>query len=760
MSLSKNNNQKINEEDKKSEINNIKNSSNLFSLDKIKNKMRIYLNNTYGDKNNLKYQYIGLIMYNLIFNKNTHLVSVFKDYMIIDYIEEFLKRYYKLKESHYKLPQFSTFYKNYLKFFCSPTLNNLNANNLIHNRCEKKAEFFYNENYLNKKNNTSSSEQNNGVCEDSDSSEEEENENDNENSIKKTIENYTFFDEQIRKKIEKYTPINSSMALPESGSKLKKDDSGLLQSESNEEESLVKIAFGIGKDQIYDEPNLNKKKNKTQTFVNKKSKKKINSNIIDFILSENHSKKIFNKNNSDKKFKCEKKSKNNIDNSDSNSNKNIRTKKNSHTNNNLKKIGSQKLKILLNKNNGILKSKSNKKIIKKNGLWDLLKYRETTNIKCHDSNNTNNDLNDLYNKDNIIIVNKNINKNSNISYLSLSKNKSTKKLISKLSPNNNNINIIQNKWHSYQKNYYRNSNLTNNNSNYATYEKNDIQKKYYNNIGFPKKKIKLKNNEKNKNQIDLLLSKIKNIELNSIKRRSLNKKKILLKNQNRNRINITRNINNNKISLFGLTNNYIHSTNSKLNISNSNKNYSSNNELGTKSNKIKNLKFFNSPSSIQDFLKITKPQNKSKKNIISNQVTINKSNHIHNVNININNQINIKFNQLKDLTSFIRNSKKKKIKKGIISRNKNRSLDFHIINQNIGTNNYSSFFSNNKKKENIRMIKNNKLYGFKCKNSISRNSKLSYNIDSLNSNNKDKKIKTNYHYLFNSFKSLNNNTKV
>ena len=54
----------------------------------------------YGAKAKLKYTYRGLIMENLIFNKNTHLVSTFKDYMIWDYIEEFLKRYYKEEESN------------------------------------------------------------------------------------------------------------------------------------------------------------------------------------------------------------------------------------------------------------------------------------------------------------------------------------------------------------------------------------------------------------------------------------------------------------------------------------------------------------------------------------------------------------------------------------------------------------------------------------------------------------------------------------
>ena len=760
MSISSNNTPNININNKKLEINRIKNDYNLLSINNIRDKIRIKLYNKYENKNDLKYQYLGLIMQNLIFNKNTHLVSVFKDYMIVDYIEEFLKRYYTLEESNYKLPQFSSFYKNYLKFFCSPILKNLNINNLIHNRCEKKAEFFYNENYANKKDNISTSEHNNGVCQDSDSSEQDE-ENENENSFKKTLENNTFFDENIRKKIEKNTPINSSMALPESGSKLKKDESGLLESESNQEESLVKIAYGIGKgeENTFNLPTLNTRKNKTQTLGNKKIKKRINNDIRD-ILSDNN-KKIYRKNYSEKKFKLEKNNNksNNID------NYNINFKNNLKINNTLKKIGSQKLKILLNKNKGILKSKSNKKIFKKNGLWDLLRDRETINIKSHNSNNTNDGdgMNDLGKKYSDIFINRNRNKNSNISYISLTKNKSTKKFINKLSPNNKNVNIVQNKRLHHQKNYHRNSNLTNNNSNYDTFDKNDFKKKYFNNIGLSKKKIEIKNNGKIKNQIELLLNKSKNNELNSIKKRSLNKKKILLKKYNKNKINITRNINSNKISLFGLTNNYMHSNNSKLNLSSSNKNIKncySNNDLRSKSNKIRNLKFFNTPSSILDFLKITKFHNKNKKAINNNQITVNKSNHIHNVNININNQINIRFNQLKDLASFIKNTKKNRIKKGVISRNKNRSLDFHFINQNINNKNYSTFFSNNRKKDSLAMIKNNKIMGLKYKKSFSRNNKINYNIESINSNNKDKKLKTNYHYFFNSLKSLNNNTKI
>ena len=119
MSLCINNTQDFNnKKNRKIGIKEVKNDPIL----KIRAKMRNYLNNKYTNKNNLKYQYIGLIMENLIFNKSVHLVSVFKDYMIADYIEEFLKRYYKIYESNNNLPQFSLFYKNYLKFFCIPTM--------------------------------------------------------------------------------------------------------------------------------------------------------------------------------------------------------------------------------------------------------------------------------------------------------------------------------------------------------------------------------------------------------------------------------------------------------------------------------------------------------------------------------------------------------------------------------------------------------------------------------------------------------------
>ena len=179
------------------------NNSNIFiSNTKQNNKdykelKKIAMNNIYkryGNKSKLKYKYLGLIMENLIFNKNTHLVSTFKDYMIWDYIEEFLKRFYNEFESCERVPKFATFYKNYLKFFCIPTFKDNYCNEMIHNYSEKKAELFYNANYRKKKQNDSD-QKDFGLCEDSESDEE------SDSKIFKNIEK-TIFNQTVKKKLK------------------------------------------------------------------------------------------------------------------------------------------------------------------------------------------------------------------------------------------------------------------------------------------------------------------------------------------------------------------------------------------------------------------------------------------------------------------------------------------------------------------------------------------------------------------------------
>ena len=75
--------------------------------------------------NNLKFynttskNYLKNIINNIIYNEKTHIVAIFKDYLILDDNGEFLKRYYKLKESFVRLPKFFLYYDTYSKIFPS-----------------------------------------------------------------------------------------------------------------------------------------------------------------------------------------------------------------------------------------------------------------------------------------------------------------------------------------------------------------------------------------------------------------------------------------------------------------------------------------------------------------------------------------------------------------------------------------------------------------------------------------------------------------
>jgi len=64
-----------------------------------------------------KEYYNTKIINDIIYNEQTNIVSVFKDYLIFDDVSEFLKRYYKKNESVSRLPKVITFYDTYSKVF-------------------------------------------------------------------------------------------------------------------------------------------------------------------------------------------------------------------------------------------------------------------------------------------------------------------------------------------------------------------------------------------------------------------------------------------------------------------------------------------------------------------------------------------------------------------------------------------------------------------------------------------------------------------
>ena len=83
---------------------------------------------------------------NLIKCKSCHFLAKFKDYLIIDFVEEFIRKVYSKKESFERIPKIYNYYKNYLKFFCRPIFLVPFANQIIKNYSDFNAEYFYKSN--------------------------------------------------------------------------------------------------------------------------------------------------------------------------------------------------------------------------------------------------------------------------------------------------------------------------------------------------------------------------------------------------------------------------------------------------------------------------------------------------------------------------------------------------------------------------------------------------------------------------------------
>ena len=116
-----------------------------------KDKINLYLINQNLQKHNSTPELKNIMLIeDLIKSKDTHFTTLFKDYLLMDYNEEFLRGYFNENESKEVLPKFYDYYKNYLKFFCKSTFNNFYINEIIQEYGENQAEVYYNINYKKK----------------------------------------------------------------------------------------------------------------------------------------------------------------------------------------------------------------------------------------------------------------------------------------------------------------------------------------------------------------------------------------------------------------------------------------------------------------------------------------------------------------------------------------------------------------------------------------------------------------------------------
>lgn len=76
------------------------------------------------------------IINNIIYNEKSHIVALFKDYLILDDTSEFLKRYYTHRESDVRLPKFYEYYETYSKIY--PNYTSLEEGKYIYRNIQKK----------------------------------------------------------------------------------------------------------------------------------------------------------------------------------------------------------------------------------------------------------------------------------------------------------------------------------------------------------------------------------------------------------------------------------------------------------------------------------------------------------------------------------------------------------------------------------------------------------------------------------------------
>ena len=300
-----------------------------YSLPQCEKKIYKKFHKNYSSKSNNFIKLNDLIINEFIFNKNTHIVSIFKDHMIFDFIDEFLKRSYNLNETHIRIPRFAAFYKNYLKFFCKPTFTDFICNEIIQEHSEKKAEIYYNQNFKTKKNKNNGGDE--GLIESS-SSETDENDKNKEKISKSKIEK-SIFDSSVRENIDNTELVSVNYNLEDETIILSEKEIKMLDEQSNffdeysKESSLLKMLNNKknNNNKIISNSNNNlrdfKYINNNNNFENKKSSKLIsytnlcykkknnnncNINKNNFVKNinkiERNNKNLFNKNSNNSKY--------------------------------------------------------------------------------------------------------------------------------------------------------------------------------------------------------------------------------------------------------------------------------------------------------------------------------------------------------------------------------------------------------------------------------------------------------------------------
>ena len=255
-----------------------------------KNKLNLYLiNQNLQQHNSTPGMKDLMIINNLISSKETHFTSLFKDYLISDYKEEFLKGYFNIDQCTEVIPQFYDYYKNYLHFFCKGTFTSFEINSMIQEYGENQAQIYYNINYRKKERNKNKDNTNEKNIDDIDNSGNNSNYNDS-----KKIDLVSFFTKSVENSIKKIKTSYEKKILSKKGKELSnikplknsnKENTINLPDNSTvstddlitKKSSIINIIDLMNKKDKNKKSNMNKKKKMEIILIdNKKIKKKRN----------------------------------------------------------------------------------------------------------------------------------------------------------------------------------------------------------------------------------------------------------------------------------------------------------------------------------------------------------------------------------------------------------------------------------------------------------------------------------------------------
>ena len=261
----------------------------------IKNKISVYIpyNNLlkYNSTPELKNM---MLINDLIESKETHFIATFKDYLISDFHEEFLRRYFLFNEIKEILPKFYQYYKNYLNFFCKGTFSDFNLNEIMQEYGECQAEFYYNKNYGHKERMKKKEKKGLDDINREEESNQYDNNSKNENirsifssSIKYSIEKIRMsygYNKESNKDLSNIKPFNYSndntISLP--------DDSSVSYNDIITKQNSIRYIINLMKNN----KDLSKIKNKKNEIISNKKKLNDNEQLENYLnMISNDSKK-------------------------------------------------------------------------------------------------------------------------------------------------------------------------------------------------------------------------------------------------------------------------------------------------------------------------------------------------------------------------------------------------------------------------------------------------------------------------------------